>query len=154
MVPDKGLRPASLDEALNPVNDRWAVRAPIHQIAQEDETAPLGMVATCRVTESVQQRLKGVDLAVDVPDNVERAINQGLDEIHTDAFQTGSGTGHRRSRTPATPPSRAAGASVLLYTMGRRQRNNPQSRAPGKGAGNRPFRSVLDRESHIGHSEE
>ena len=57
-----------------------AVRPAVAEVADEHEPAALGVPAHGVVAEAVEQRVEGGDLAVDIADDIDRAVEQGLDE--------------------------------------------------------------------------
>ena len=82
MVAEDGLRPAPRVQTLVPGQHARHVRPAIDQIAEEDEVPPLRMRAVVVITEMGEQRLQRRVLAVDVADDVEFAVRQGLDARH------------------------------------------------------------------------
>ena len=82
MVAEYGLRPALRVQALVPDQHGQHVRPAIDQVAEEDEMPPLRVRAVVVITEMGEQRLQRVVLAVNVADDVELAVRQGLDAGH------------------------------------------------------------------------
>jgi hypothetical protein len=77
MIAEDGLRDTHAHEPLDERHDGDAVRAPVDEIADEDEWPRGG--ALLRVdTQSVQEREQRLDLAMNIADDVDRTRDEGL----------------------------------------------------------------------------
>jgi hypothetical protein len=56
MVAQNALRPASFDEALDEIDDRWTIWATVSEVADEDEYSAIGMLSVVAVAKLCKQR--------------------------------------------------------------------------------------------------
>jgi hypothetical protein len=80
VVPQHALGAPGLDKPTHQGDDRGAVRAPVGQVAEEDQPPPLGMPPPLVVAEPGEQRPDGFDLPMNVGHDVEWTIEEGLHE--------------------------------------------------------------------------
>lgn len=80
MVAQNALCPARFNEALNEMDDCRAVGATVGQITYENQSTTIGMDAIICVAQVPQQRTQGIDLTVNIANDVERSVEKGLDE--------------------------------------------------------------------------
>jgi hypothetical protein len=76
VVAEHALRTASLHPAHHPVEHGRAVGPAVAQVAHEYGPTSLRVVALRRVTEVPEQGLQRMDLAMDVANDIERAVEQ------------------------------------------------------------------------------
>jgi hypothetical protein len=93
MVAEHDLRDAGLDELLHEEDDRDAVRTPIDQVAYEDKRA-IDRAARDIAAEASEQRAEGIDLAVNVSDDIDAIGEEGTYETragHRSTYQVAKG---------------------------------------------------------------
>ena len=76
MVAKNALCRASFYQRLHASNDCRAVGAAVSQVAEKDEAAPIRMHPVGAVAELPEKVIESANFAVNIPDNVERAIEQ------------------------------------------------------------------------------
>jgi hypothetical protein len=82
VIAKDALRQAVLDEPLNEGDHGGAVWPTVGEIAHEDEPPPFGVNAVFSIAEAGEQIVEGLDLAMGVSDDIDRAFKQGTDEGH------------------------------------------------------------------------
>ena len=70
------------DQLLHQRQYARAVGAPVAEVAHEHQGTPVRVVALCVIAQVLQQRLQGIEFAMDVTDDVQGAGRQGLDQTH------------------------------------------------------------------------
>jgi hypothetical protein len=68
------------DKTLNEIDDGRAVGATVGQIADKDKSSAIGMLPAVAVAKVSEQRAERGDLAVEIANDVERAVEEGSDE--------------------------------------------------------------------------
>lgn len=71
MVAKDALGSASFDEALYKIDDCRAIRATVGQIADEDESAAIGMLPVVAVAKMSEQRAQRLDFAMNITNDVQ-----------------------------------------------------------------------------------
>jgi len=74
------LHTARFNEALNEIDNCGAVWSTVGQVTHEDKSAALGMPPIAIVAKVVHQRAQGPDLTVDIANDVEWTVEEGLYE--------------------------------------------------------------------------
>mmetsp|Transcript_5973 Transcript_5973/g.14775 ORF Transcript_5973/g.14775 Transcript_5973/m.14775 type:complete len:394 (+) Transcript_5973:32-1213(+) len=82
MISQYHLRATLLHKEAHRPHHSDGVRPPVHQISHEDQATALGMHTVAVVAEAEKQRLQLPALAVDVPDDVDRSVEELSDECH------------------------------------------------------------------------
>jgi hypothetical protein len=80
VIAKHALCPASINKIANEINDCGAVRATVGQISNKDEASALEVCSVIAVAQMSQQRAQRADLTVDIAHDVERTVEEGLDE--------------------------------------------------------------------------
>ena len=80
VVAQDALRQAVLDEPLDEGDHGGAIWATVGEVAHEDEPPPLGMGAVFPVAKTSQEAVEGVNLAVGIADDIDRAVEQLANE--------------------------------------------------------------------------
>ena len=68
-----------LDEVPHQPHHAGGVRAAVDEVAHEDQPPPLGVRPVAVVTEAVQELAEGAALSMDVADDVDGALEEGLE---------------------------------------------------------------------------
>ena len=80
VVSKYALRVATIDQFADEVDNGWAVWSSVGQVAQENKSSILAMTAILVVAQMSEKRAQGVNLAVDIAHDVERAVEKRLNE--------------------------------------------------------------------------
>jgi len=84
------LCPPRFDESLHEADDAGTVGAAVAQVADEHESPVTMVPAFGVVAETSEQRAQRLELAMDVPDDIEGSIEERLDESAHDASSCSS----------------------------------------------------------------
>jgi hypothetical protein len=71
VVAKDALRPACCDETLDKIDDCWTIWATVGQIADEDESAAIGMLPVVAVAKMSEQRAQRLDFAMNITNDVQ-----------------------------------------------------------------------------------
>jgi hypothetical protein len=76
------LRRSGADEFRDQVDNSWTVGTAVGQVAKKNEASACRVQSRGGIVQLMQQVAQSVQLSVDVPDNVDRAIEEGLNKLH------------------------------------------------------------------------
>jgi hypothetical protein len=82
------LRLSGSDEFRDKVDNSRTVGTAVGQVAKKNEASACRVQSRRGVTQLMQRLAQGVQLSVDVPDNVDRAIEEGLNKLHEGSSST------------------------------------------------------------------